>query len=232
VLKEGSAMQLRKRNFRYIIAILTISLTIGLTAFYANKVRGDESDPPPPSVPTHDIAGITAGEATKTATDAKEEALMESSEATAVANEQLGIIDKYVYQTPPIPYPVGTIEAVTSALPPNGIGIVQSATSAFINKYHISNMWTGTVNGNLVNVYAGSKADVDGQPGIWNTPEQGVLIYDTLGNGTDGEYLTGTRAGRLTLTASNGTCLTVAAYDADEYTIFTFDAATRLWSCN
>jgi hypothetical protein len=86
------------------------------------------------------------------------------------------------------------------------------------------------VNGIAAYVYAGSKADVPGKgtQGVWNDPEQGVLLLNTKGKGKDADYLTPTRTGRIKLQSASGTCLTAISTSG---TIYTFDVSTGKWSC-
>lgn len=218
-------------NFRSIVIVsIAAILIMGLMVWLGNstRVKGDASDPLPPTEPTINPTILAGSEATKDAEDALDESLAVSSLATEAVKESLGISDKDTVPPTLAPEPIETEEAATAPTPANGIERVQSADSSWIRRYHISNEWIGTISGNRVSIIAGSKADVVAEPSVWNNPEQGVLIYDSWGQGTDGEYLTSARHGALKLTDSNGTCLSISASDG---TTYVFDADTREWSC-
>lgn len=227
---------MRSRNTRS-LRMVTVTLcaaailTLALASMFVRNARGNvTTDPPFPSVPTHDPYIVASGEATKSALDAAEAAQQKSAAATAIAAEQLGLSNPKDpnNRTAPPPMAIETVQAQTLAKPANGIDIVQSPSSSWINRYHITNMWSGTVGGKVINIYVGSKADIQGQPSVWKYPEQGVLLYDSMGRGNAAEYLSLTRNGALKLTASNGSCLTMVSSDM---TTFTFDVSALTWSC-
>jgi hypothetical protein len=94
--------------------------------------------------------------------------------------------------------------------------------------YHISNGWTGLVGGPQLLVTAGSKVD-NYELGIWNTPEQGMVVMDGNAANLFGEYLTPTRTGAVRITSFSGSCLALLSTNNTSYH---FDMATRAWSCN
>lgn len=93
-------------------------------------------------------------------------------------------------------------------------------------QYHVLNAWQGQVNGAWVGYLAGSKAD-DMAGGVWNTPEQGVLVAQGPTTPKT-NYLSPTRTGALRITSYSGTCLNLVSTSNVAYS---FDMSTRRWSC-
>jgi hypothetical protein len=188
--------------------------------------------PAPPSGPTHDTNTTISGDATAEAWDQRDREQANAAVATSVAAHQQGKPDPKEQalqkRTPPIPQPVSTTQAFAVPPPPGGITVVEVQRHDWQLKYHITNAWQGTVNGQPVTVWAGSKADVingAGSGSRWDSPEQGLVIYSPLGQ-NETEFLSASRHGVLKLTGSSGTCLTLVASDS---TSTTFDAATQKW---
>jgi hypothetical protein len=180
-------------------------------------------------MPTANAKEVRESQATKAAYEDESSKRMEDARAGKYGTpEPKDVDEKYKHQ--PVPVPIETVQAQTVPSPPGGIGIVQAPMSSWIGRYHVENMWEGMVNGIEAYVYAGSKADVagKGRQGVWNDPEQGVLLLNTKGKGEDADYLTPTRTGRIKLQSANGTCLTVVSSNG---TIYTFDVSTAKWSC-
>jgi hypothetical protein len=132
----------------------------------------------------------------------------------------------------PAPMPIETIQAQT--LPYTGpIQVPQSLPSGWGSKYHVTTVWSGSVAGKDVNVYAGSKSDHPGMGAdAWGKVEQGVVIVDTKKSadtpGKDNDdYTSPTRTGMLTITTVNGTCLGLTSTDG---TAYTFDVAALTWA--
>ncbi|MEP6776256.1 MAG: hypothetical protein ABJA50_11740 [Chloroflexota bacterium] len=220
-----------RRNRLLLTAAIMLSLmTVVMIIAFVDQARGDDGKAflPTPSVPTHDLAVIAAGQATKAALDVQEDAQQEAAIATAIRSDQLGLPnskDRNVTTAALVPMPVTTMQAQTLPRSSNGVNTIQSASSGWINRYHFSNMWSGTVDNHQVDLYAGSKVNgtSDG-----DSPEQGIILYSTLGASADMEYLTPTQHGVLTFTDATGGCLTATAADG---TRFAFDAANHTWSC-
>jgi hypothetical protein len=203
-----------------------------LIVVFTFQAHGDDGPDgvPVPSVPTHDIAAIASGEATKTALDAKEDAEQASAHATEVRSEQLGTPSPKTLPTVsgPVPMSVATIEAQTIPRPSDGISIVQSAPGGWIGRYRITNMWYGTIGGNQVYLYAGAKLNVSNVLNSGSS-DVGMILYTTMGVTADAEYLTGPNHGDLTFTSSDGGCLTLTGTDS---TVLKFNVTDKTWSCN
>jgi len=220
-----------QRNRFLLTIILMLSVLTFVMFAFAYQVRGDGENPsmPTPSIPTHDLAIIASGQATKIALDAQEDAQQQSARATAVRSDELGTPNPKNLSTTiatSVPMPVATTLAQTLPGNSNGIDFIQSPSSGWINRYKFNNVWSGTVNSLQVSLYAGLKVDSSSTGG---SPGQGVILYSAMQSTVpDTEYLTATQHGALTFTDVSGTCLTAMASDG---TTFTFDATNHTWSC-
>lgn len=208
-------------------------IVVGLAMIFSFTASGSGTGVKAPADPT-----VLAGQATKEAEDRGWQQLSQDARAgklgtpvpkdaqSAAAHQQA-------------PMPVETVQAQTA--PNTGpIQFPQSLPSGWGGKYHITNLWTGTLGttGQKVTVYAGSKADETGASDAksWGPVEQGVVIVDsraggpTTGKGKpDGAYLSPTRTGMLTIVSANGSCLRLQSQSGTNYA---FDVATQTWACS
>ena len=228
-MSHVSCPQRSRSIITFFIVLSTLTVLIVVFTFQAHGDDGPEG-PPAPSVPTYDPVLIAAGEATKTAVDAEEEAEQESARATEVRSEELGTPSAKTLSpvSAPPPMSVATVEAGTMERPGDGISIVQSAPGGWIGRYRITNMWYGTIGGNQVYLYAGAKLNV---PNVLNSgsSDVGMILYTAMGVTADAEYLTGPNHGDLTFTSSDGDCLTLTETDS---TVLKFNVTGKTWSCN
>jgi len=206
-------------GFRVLLGGVLLFIAVIGTLFVTFTVHGDNPKvPPPPTGSVHDTQSVLASDTVIAKAEQTEQQY-----ADDVRNGKYGTpFPKDV--TPPVPSPIAT------GNPPLSSGITggPSLQAGWSSKYRITNEWYGLVSTTTVTIDVGSKAD-NSETATWNSPEQGIVIVNTMGVPGSIEYLTPTRTGQITITSYSDACLTLTSTAG---TTYTFDAQSDRWSCS